>query len=179
MHCRQADAATRAVDEDGFAGLGVRLVNERPVSRRVWHVDRRALLEADPIIQAVDLPAVAERKFGVSAKRAPGHCSANVDPVTRPPFGNLIANSFDSAGSIRTGNIRQSRQAAVVAGADVSVHGIDAGGPDADEYLAGARRQIRQRFELQNLRRSELMDADRFHSGTGYGRQGRTASFSR
>ena len=86
------------------------------------------------------MPAVAKRKFGVSAERAAGHCPTDVDPVAGAPFGDLIAHSFDSAGGVRAGNVGQGRQAAVVAGTNVGVHGIDATGADADEHLPGGGR---------------------------------------
>jgi len=51
-----------------------------------------------------------------------------------------------------------------LAGADVGVNGVDAGSVDADEELAGSGMKVGDGFELHDVGRAELVDADGFHN---------------
>ena len=75
LHRGGADAAARAVDEDGFAGLCFGFKMQRDVGGGVGDVDGRALFEADAVGEPVDLPSITEAEFGVRA----GHGAGNVD----------------------------------------------------------------------------------------------------
>ena len=147
-----ADAAAGAVDEDGFAPNGAGFLEEGPVGGGVGNIDSGALSEGKGAGKGMDLGWFAEGEFGIGAGKAPAEV-------------NALAGGFDDAGSIHAGGVGEVWRRGVLAGADVGVNGVDAGSVDADEELPGCGMKVGDGFELHDVGRAELVDADGFHNG--------------
>ena len=103
-----------------------------------------------------------EGEFGVGAAQ----CSRRVDAVARFYFLNAIADGFDDAGGVRSRRVRQRRLDGIGAGAHIGVVGIDAGGVDFYQDLAGCGFGRWDFVEFQLFRAAELVDTNRLHCGS-------------
>ena len=101
----------------------------------------------------------AQAQLGVGA----GDGAGDVDAVAVGERSGAIAEGLDASGAIGSGRVGERREAQVFAGADVGIHGVDAGGVEAHEDLAGGGTRLRDFRDAQNFRSAELLNADRFH----------------
>ena len=164
LHGRDADAARGAVDENGFARLRVGSLKERAVRRAVRHAERGALTERRLRRQQMELRRRAERAFAVRPRAGDGVArSRNVHAIAGAKILDVRADRFHFARAVEAGRVRQRRLAAVIAGRDVDVDGIDARRTNANDEVTRAGFRIRHVFELQNFRSAERMDSYGFH----------------
>jgi hypothetical protein len=86
-------------------------------------------------------------------------------------LGDPRAGRFDLAGEVEAQSYREFKRHDVfhVSAADLPVDGIDAGGADADEDLAGAGSRLRNFIQSEGLGPAVLMDANSFHEPISFG----------
>src|SRR5262245_14073553 len=164
LHGGNAYATAGSVDENGFSAFGLCLVMERVISGAVRNEDTCTLRERDFFGQAIDLGFEREGVLGVGA----GDIFGEVDAVAGFYFADALADGFDYACAVGAGRVGELREDGVVAGASVGVGGIDSGGVDFDEDLAGGGLGRGDFFDLHDFGTAEFVDANGFHErGSG------------
>ena len=91
-----------------------------------------------------------------------GNCPRGVDPLAGAKSLDSFSDHLDDPPGIRSGRVGE-RLLAVVSGANVGVDRIDPGRLDPNQDLPRTGAEVGYVFQAEDLRPSELMNANRFH----------------
>jgi len=137
----------------------LRFVMDGMIRRGIRDKDASTLREGNAIGQRKNLRLGRKRVFGVGA----GKAFRNVNALACFHFFHTFADGLDDACSIGSGRVGKRWQHCVIAGARVSVGGIDTGCVDFYQYLSGGGLGCGEFFELENFRTAELANENGFH----------------
>jgi hypothetical protein len=154
LACKQANAAGRSVEQDGFIALQAVGLAQQVLHRQALQHRRRSLLEADPRRQRDQLVLRHVAYFGVGADRALpiGHAVADLQARHARPHG------FDHAGALEAQAMRQ--RTGIQPGAEIDIDVVQADRMLADGDLVRAGRGHVHVDELHDFRSAVLIDPD-------------------
>src|SRR6266581_2978421 len=152
QHRGDAHTAAGSMNQNSLAGASMPDLKQRAISCGKRNINARALHIGDFLRERVDLRFAGERELGIGA----GQGAGGVHPVARFDARHAFARGFDNSRTISPRGVRQFRLAGVHAGTDVRIHGIHAGGLDANQDLSSPRRILCGFFQLQNFRAAKL-----------------------
>ncbi len=161
-----ADSAGRAEDQDAIAGADLRRLDERLPGGQPGERQRRGLDVVERLRRPGKLAGRRRHVLRVRSRltreaRHPEH------PITGREPGHAEAHGLDGAGDVpANGEWRLPEKRAASAG--LPVDRVDAGRGNAHEHLGRPRLRPWHVDELEHLRPTEHLLADRTHAGVVY-----------
>lgn len=161
----EPDAARCAVDENGLTRTCSGALEERPPGGAEGHADAGALRERDPLWEWEDAGRVGEELFGIGSRECSrvgaGGRARDIDALSGVER-DAVAGGDDGSRGVVARREREFTRA-VGSGADVGVHGVDAGGGDTNEDRPGCRGEVGHRLDPENLGPAESVNSDGVH----------------
>ena len=159
----QTHAAAGAVNQDGLSRQGARLLVQRPSRCRIHGSHTGALGEREGGRKRPHQVRVAGQELGIAAAEGARPLSAKIDAVPNMDAAHAGTDGLDHPAGVASGDEGHRRHLGVLAGPDIGVHGVDAGGLDPHQHLSRSCRRIGGIFILEDVWLAGLMHSDGFH----------------